>query len=102
MLCAVCSVIPFGEDSSRLFVFCLFVFFVCMKRIFTKKILEQALICYVLNVVNNYRNLFIFSFSFNFYSLLYVPVDRRKKIGILSKRQNNTVSFTCQLGLGRI
>ena len=37
-------------------------------------------------------------FFFFFYYLLYVSVDWRRKIGILSKSQNNKVSFTCQLG----
>ena len=33
-----------------------------------------------------------------FYYLLHVPVDRRRNFDILSKHQNNKVSFTCQLG----
>ena len=47
-------------------------------------------------------HLFIHLFIYTIYYLLYVPVDRRRNFDILSKRQNNKVSFTCQLGLGRI
>ena len=65
---------------------------------FTEKISEQALICYNLNIENNCKNLFFLLFLWAFfYYLLYVPVDRRTNFGILSKRQNNKVSFTCQL-----
>ena len=73
-----------------------------MMRLFTEKISEQTLICYVLNIENNCKNLFFFLVAFIIYYLLYVPVDRRRNFDILSKRQNNKVFFTCQLGLGRI
>ena len=43
---------------------------------------------------------FFTSFYF-FYYLLYVSVDWRRKIGILSKRQNNSF-FYLSTGLGRI
>ena len=73
-----------------------------MMRLFAEKISVQALICYVLNIVNNCKNSFIFScifmFCFFFNYLLYVPADRRKNFDILSRHQNNKVSFTCQLG----
>ena len=62
------------------------------KRLFTEKISEQTFICYVLNIVNNGKCLFIYLFI---YYLLHVPVDRRRNFDILSKRQNNKVSFTC-------
>ena len=62
-----------------------------------RKFTEQALICYVLNIVSNCKNIFCLVF-FVFYYLLYVPVDRRRNFDILSKRQNNKVSFTCHLG----
>ena len=79
--------------------------------IFYWKISEQTFICYVLNIVNNGKYLFIYLFLclfiylliyLFFYFLLYVTVDRKRNYDILSKRQNNKVSFTCQLGLGRI
>ena len=74
------------------------------KRLFTEKISEQTFICYVLNIVNNGKNLLIYLviISYFFYYLLYFPVDRTRIFDILSKRQNNKVSFTCQLGLGWI
>ena len=50
-----------------------FVFFFCMMRLFTDKISEQTLICYVLNIVNNCKNLFIFPCSFYFLLFTLCP-----------------------------
>ena len=68
----------------------------CMIRLFNEKMSQQTLIRYVLNIVNNCKNVFVFSCIF-FNCILYVPVDRRRNFDILSKRQNNKVYFTCQL-----
>ena len=71
-------------------------------RLFTEKISEQILLCYVLNIVNNCKNVFFFSCSFYFLLFIVCPSEYRRNFDILSKRQNTKVSFTFQLGLGRI
>ena len=43
----------------------------CMIRLFTGKISEQILTCYVLNIVNNCKKLFIFSRIFMFFSFFF-------------------------------
>ena len=87
----VCSEIPFGEDSCHLKTSQIDLQFgssdFLLKNLYA-----------VLNIVNNGKYLFIYFF----YHLLYVQVDSRRNFDILSKRQNNKVSFTCQLGLGWI
>ena len=87
----VCSETPFGEDSCHLKTSQIDLQFgssdFLLKNLYA-----------VLNIVNNGKYLFIYFF----YHLLYVQVDSRRNFDILSKRQNNKVSFTCQLGLGRI
>ena len=66
---------------------------------FYLKISEQTLICYILNIVNNCKKfIYFFLYFYVFYYLLYAPVDKRRNFDILSKRQNNKVSFTYQLG----
>ena len=57
-----------------------------IKWLFTEKISKQTFICYVLNIVNNGKNLFIYLFIY-FYYLFHVPVDRRRNFDILSKPQ---------------
>ena len=42
-----------------------------MIRLFTGKISEQILTCYVLNIVNNCKKLFIFSRIFMFFSFFF-------------------------------
>ena len=78
-LCLVCSEIPLGEESCRVetgqndlqFVSVWLFFFFCMMQLFTEKIWEQTLICYVFNIVNNCKKKFFCIFFIFYFFTIY-------------------------------